>query len=314
MIEVFMKLTILFAALFLSAIAQAQESLLPMPGKVTAKSNTSVSAPSEFSGYIQSDFFQLPTADKSLVEVSYMTYTGVSAQRAIQTEEGRVDHQIDRSSSGYSFSYLYGISDSLAFGVDGGFLKTTTTEFDGTSTMSNGLRDFGATLAARSPFETFDLVYGVSLALSPETSAGSYGRVHGSNFSGGQAVSPFIGFDGKVGAATVGAKFTTSFATYRNSDSRFGLGSDSRFSFESIGFYEFPIYKPALMGIALSITGNDSAFADNGSRIYGGQAYASVKILDDTTVRLTIEGLSRDSQTDGGMSATQITAALRKSL
>jgi hypothetical protein len=312
-----MKFAALFVALLMCFAAHAQESLFQMPGKISTKPFATpelIGNAGDSTTYIQSDFFQLPTAQKSLAEISYMTYSGVTAAQSFSNIGEKQNRQVDRSTSGYSFTYLYGISDSLAFGVDGGFMKTTTTEIDGTASLSNGLRDFGATLVARAPYETFDLIYGISLALSPEMSASSYGRVHGSNFSGGQAVSPFIGFDGKVGAATVGAKFTSSFATYRNSDSRFGLTSDSRFSFESIGFYEFPIFKPALMGVALSLTGNESVFAEKGARIYGGQAYASVKILDDTTIRLTVEGLSRDSDTDGGMSATQVTAALRKSL
>lgn len=306
----------LIAVLFLVGKVNAQESsTLQMPaGEVIKEATKEVAeenakAPTE-SG-VQSLYMQLPGDGQALADISFAAGSVISNQSDIN---GLLSEQNTQYST-YDFNYLYGFSDSFQIGFGAGFIKSSSSNNDGTGGGANvGMRDFGVTVQKSVKEENHTLIYGLASLLSPEPSAAVSKGTTGSNFSGATTLSPFAAYQTRLTRGVLGAKLAANFFLRQESYDSGGYISNSgtkKWNFDLTGFYEFPIHRVVKFGLALNLENDDSILQNAGT--YSGELYCGIKVLDDTLVRVSASGFSY-SQGSNNLSGTQVSLGLRTAL
>jgi hypothetical protein len=260
----------------------------------------------------RSEFFYLPGRHRSTTEISFTSMSNSIAAQSLRNGETGL---LKQTAEAYAFHYIYGFNDSLHLVIDAGFLNSKGT-FADQNYKTSGLTDFGLTLLKRKTYANWNLIYGAKATLSPEDAKQASADSVGSNFSGAQGLAPFIGAEvGASGGNVFGLKFSLPFQILPASG---GTSSDLNYArsrnvhVDGTAFYEYPLYRQADLGLALSFTENDFRLAA-GSRDYTARAYTTIHLAEDAAVRLAVEGTSSAGPTVG-QNSTQLSAAFRRTL
>jgi hypothetical protein len=301
-----------WVAFFILSQAHAQEvSKLPMPVGAVIQEATPIERG------VQSIYMQLPGDGQAIADLSFSAGSMVNGNAGGNSNDPSASI-VERNTqfTAYDFNYLYGISDSFQFGLNAGFMKSSTSNTDGsTGSASIGMRDMGLTLQRSSKEENHTLVYGLASLISPEPSPAVTKGTTGSNFSGATTISPFAAYQTRFTHGVIGAKLATNFLVRQSSyDSSGFINNNSgikKWDFDLTGFYEFPVHRLAKIGLALNLESDETILRN--AATYSSELYCGIKIVDDTMVRASASGFSY-SQGSNNISGTEISLALRTML
>lgn len=164
----------------------------------------------------------------------------------------------DMTGTTFSLSYDYGLMPEMSLGAELAF-SSTETEVGAVSSTDSGLNDLALFVKASMPAGPGALKYGAELSLSPGDSV-SEASGDANNYSGGHALTPYVGYEYNAAPCTFGAKLATSFgltdratedeSTTPSTKTDYSGSEETTFSF----FYEHEFNADMLIGASLDWT------------------------------------------------------------
>jgi hypothetical protein len=231
-----------------------------------------------------SEFFHRPSSGKNDLQAKYVV--GPSGKRTID--------EIEYKYSGYilDFNYMYGLSDSMAFGanISTGERKT---EDANNNWKDKGFSDVTAKFAGSSDF----IMYGAEMALGFSKRKIGSSSADGNRYSGGMALTPYIGLLLSESEMSYGGKMDYTYNFDRKLDATGDPTLSEGNSFSVTGFGEYS-FGTSILGLSYKLVSASDYKSTTGSttRTYKGDLPNVMKVY--YTLDIGVATLLADYQMD----------------